>query len=114
MATGTVKDFLTIGAQLQRDGKNRQALIIYNQLLDREIEDGNLYNLIALAYRDLSELEEAEKYAILLGYNYQSSVWYEKTYSVFNKEYEIIQRKKVSENRKKSSRILKKFKSLFE
>ena len=30
---------------------------------------------------------EAEKYAYLLGYNYQSSEWYEKTYKVFNKNY---------------------------
>ena len=59
-------------------------------------------------------IEEAKKYAILLGYNYESSLWYEKTYSVFNKNYEIIQSKKISENRKKSSKILKKFKSLFE
>ena len=50
----------------------------------------------------------------ILGYNYQSSLWYEKTYSVFNKNYEIVQSKKISENRKKSSKILKKFKSLFE
>tara|TARA_B100000035_G_C20968552_1_gene539950 strand:- start:674 stop:1279 length:606 start_codon:yes stop_codon:yes gene_type:complete len=31
--------------------------------------------------------EEAKKYAYLLGYNYQSSEWYEKTYKVFNKKY---------------------------
>ena len=63
MTTGTVKDFLMMGAHLQRDGKNRQALKIYNQLLDQQIEDGNLYNLTAIALRDERELDEAEKYA---------------------------------------------------
>ena len=34
--------------------------------------------------------EEAQKYATLLGYNYQSSEWYKKSYAVFNKMYEKI------------------------
>ena len=29
---------------------------------------------------------EAKKYASLLGYNYQSSEWYKKSYQIFNKE----------------------------
>ena len=33
-------------------------------------------------------LNEAKKYAYLLGYNYQSSEWYERTYKVFNKKYQ--------------------------
>ena len=72
-----------------------------------------LHRLVEVYYK-IGLIEEAEKYAMVLGYNYQSSVWYEKTYSVFNKNYEIVQSKKVSENRKKSSKILKKIKSLFE
>ena len=72
-----------------------------------------LHRLVEVHYK-IGLIEEAKKYAILLGYNYESSLWYEKTYSVFNKNYEIIQSKKISENRKKSSKILKKFKSLFE
>ena len=54
--------------------------------------------------------EEAKKYANLLGYNYNSSEWYKKTYSIFDKMYyenKIIEKK----NKKKS--ILDKFKSLF-
>ena len=31
---------------------------------------------------------EAKKYAVLLGYNYQSSEWYKESYRVFNKKYE--------------------------
>ena len=55
---------------------------------------------------------EAEKYAKLLSYNYQSSKWYEQSYSVFNKKYKK-KRKKVKKNKVKNKSILKKFSSLF-
>ena len=55
---------------------------------------------------------EAEKYAKLLSYNYQSSKWYEQSYSVFNKKYKK-KRKKVKKNKVKNNSILKKFSSLF-
>ena len=72
-----------------------------------------LHRLVEVYYR-IGLVEEAEKYAVVLGYNYQSSIWYQKTYSLFDKKYEIVTKKKLSENKKKSSKILKKFKSLFE
>ena len=56
--------------------------------------------------------EEARKYTKLLGYNYQSSKWYEKSYSIFNKEYEKNKKKKDKENSKKN-KTFKKIKSLF-
>ena len=52
--------------------------------------------------------DEAEKYANLLGYNYQSSMWYQRSYSVFNETY----KKKIKKENKKNNSILKKFKSL--
>ncbi|MDA8706302.1 outer membrane protein assembly factor BamD [Candidatus Pelagibacter bacterium] len=52
--------------------------------------------------------DEAEKYANLLGYNYQSSMWYQRSYSVFNEMY----KKKIKKEIKKNNNILKKFKSL--
>ncbi len=56
--------------------------------------------------------DEAKKYAKILGYNYQSSLWYEKSYSVFDEMYE--KNKKENEKKNKKSRsILKKLKSLF-
>ena len=54
--------------------------------------------------------EEAKKYAYLLGYNYQSSVWYERSYQVFNKDYNP---KRVIEE-KEMGLIRKKIKALFE
>ena len=56
--------------------------------------------------------EESKKYANLLGYNYMSSEWYEKSYSIFDKKYEI-NKKDSTHNKKFTSSILKKFKSLF-
>ena len=55
--------------------------------------------------------EEAQKYAKLLGYNYQSSEWYENSYAVFNKNYVKVKLDKKKD--KKSGKILKKFKSIF-
>jgi len=53
--------------------------------------------------------DEAKKYAKLLGYNYQSSEWYENSYSLFDKKYKIIK-----QNKNKNKSTLKKIKSLFE
>ena len=67
-----------------------------------------LHRLVEVYYI-LGLEKEAKKYANLLGYNYQSSIWYEKTYIIFDKKYKKIKKEK----QKKKSR-LKKIKSLFE
>ena len=66
-----------------------------------------LHRLVEINYI-IGLKDEAEKYANLLGYNYQSSIWYQKSYSVFNEMYE----KKNKKENKKNNNILKKFKSL--
>tara|TARA_B100000900_G_scaffold330039_1_gene290507 strand:- start:4126 stop:4734 length:609 start_codon:yes stop_codon:yes gene_type:complete len=71
-----------------------------------------LHRLVEVHYI-LGLKDEAEKYAYLLGYNYQSSEWYKKSYAVFDKMYE----KNLKKNRKekKEGNIIKKtFKSLFD
>ena len=72
-----------------------------------------LHRLVEVYYI-LGLVEESQKYAKLLGYNYQSSQWYEKSYSVFNKMYEKNKKQNQKEKNKKTNFILKKFKSLFE
>ena len=72
-----------------------------------------LHRLVEIHYT-IGLKEEARKYAKLLGYNYQSSVWYERSYSVFNKEYKKIQRKNDQKKSKKENKFLKKFKSLID
>ena len=64
-------------------------------------------------YYTLGLKEESQKYAQLLGYNYQSSEWYENSYSLFNKSYKKRKREIKKKSDKMSRRILKKFKSLF-
>ncbi len=56
--------------------------------------------------------EEAKKYAKLLGYNFQSSKWYEQTYSIFDKKYKKNKKVKLKKENKKS--IYSKIKSLFD
>ena len=45
-----------------------------------------LFRLVEIHYRIGLE-DEAKKYAHLLGYNYQSSQWYENSYQIFNRKY---------------------------
>ena len=66
-----------------------------------------LHRLVEIHYK-LGLKEESEKYATLLGYNYQSSEWYSETYSLFNKRYEKQLKIKKNKNR---NFIIRKFKS---
>ena len=67
-----------------------------------------LYRLVEVYYI-IGLSEEAQKYANLLGYNYQSSEWYEKSYIIFEKSYKKY---KLKDNKK--DKVVDKFKSLFE
>tara|TARA_B110000438_G_scaffold292122_1_gene330011 strand:+ start:306 stop:1148 length:843 start_codon:yes stop_codon:yes gene_type:complete len=67
-----------------------------------------LHRLVEVHYT-IGLKDEAKKFANLLGYNYQSSEWYENSYSLFNKKYKTIKKSKL---KKKST--LKKIKSLFD
>ena len=50
-----------------------------------------LHRLVEV-YFTIGLKNEAKKYAKLLGYNYQSSEWYENSYSLFNKKYKTIKK----------------------
>ena len=67
-----------------------------------------LHRLVEVHYF-LGLIDEAEKYAKLLGYNYQSSRWYEQSYSLFDKTYEIRNREIKKD---KDNKLLKRFKSI--
>jgi len=68
-----------------------------------------IHRLVEVHYT-LGLKDEAKKYAKLLGYNYQSSKWYEMTYSIFDKKYEENKRKNIKKNKRG---VVKKIKSLF-
>ena len=67
-----------------------------------------LHRLVEVYYR-LGLIEEAKQAAVILGYNYQSSEWYKRSYKVFNKEYKL---QKI-EKKKKMGLIRRTIKSLF-
>ena len=67
-----------------------------------------LHRLVELYY-SIGLENESQKYASLLGYNYQSSKWYEKSYKVFNNDY-----KSKLELKKEKKGMLTKFKKLFD
>jgi len=68
-----------------------------------------LHRLVEINY-NLGLIEESKKYAKILGYNYQSSDWYEKSYIIFNIEYNNKSNQQINKN---TNKILKKFKKLF-
>ena len=72
-----------------------------------------LHRLVEVHYT-LGLIDEAEKYAQLLGYNYKSSTWYKNSYSLFDKNYKIKKKERFKTYKKKSGGLLKKFKSLIE
>ena len=67
-----------------------------------------LHRLVEVYYR-LGLEEEAKQAAAILGYNYQSGDWYEKSYKVFNKKYKP---KKITKEKEKG--LIRKIKGLFD
>ena len=72
-----------------------------------------LHRLVEVHYT-LGLIDEAEKYAKLLGYNYKSSKWYENSYSLFDKTYEKRKKERFKKDNKKNGGLIKKFKTLLE
>ena len=78
----------------------------YNQTIF--IEEA-LHRLVELNYK-IGLVEESQRYANLLGYNYKSSEWYKKSYQVFNQDYQL----KSNKIKKEKKGVLNKFKKLFD
>ena len=116
---GLIEDILAskemyLGRHYIKKGKwiaaiNRFKTVIeqYNQTVF--VEEA-LHRLVEINYK-LGLLEESQKYANILGYNYLSSTWYKKTYKLFNKDYSSQVPKKVKKDKRG---VLDKFKKLFD
>tara|TARA_B100000795_G_scaffold266985_1_gene251033 strand:+ start:516 stop:1364 length:849 start_codon:yes stop_codon:yes gene_type:complete len=91
---------------------NRFRIIVDNYDTTIYVEEA-LYRLVEVYY-SLGMKDEAEKYAKLLGYNYQSSKWYERSYIVFNKIYKTKKINDLKNDKKNNNIIIKKFRSLFD
>ena len=86
---------------------NRFRIVIDNYDTTIYTEEA-LHRLVEIHYI-IGLKDEAKKYAKLLGYNYKSSEWYERTYSMFDEKYKIQKNKKM----KKEKSFFNKIKSLF-
>ena len=69
-----------------------------------------LHRLVEINYK-LGLIEDSQRYANVLGYNYLSSKWYKKSYKVFNQNYSAKLNKPIKKDKKG---VLKKFQKLFE
>ncbi len=72
-----------------------------------------LHRLVEISYH-LGLEKEAENYAKILGYNYNSSEWYAQSYKVLNKDYNIEKEFSASIKDKKNENFLKKIISMIQ
>ena len=79
---------------------------VVNNYNETSFIDEALHRLVEIHYK-LGLVQESQKYASLLGYNYQSSEWYSKSYKIFNENY-----KSKLEIKKEKEGIFQKFKKL--
>ena len=85
---------------------NRLKAIVENYDKTIFVEEA-LHRLVEIYYTIGLE-EEAKAAAVLLGYNYNSSEWYKKSYKILNKDYDPINIKKDSEDDSLIKRTIKK------
>ena len=69
-----------------------------------------LHRLVEINYK-IGLINESQKYANLLGYNYLSSDWYKKSYKVFNRNYEV---KKIKITKKDKKGVLSRLRKFFD
>ena len=87
---------------------NRLKLVV--EKYDRTVFIEEALHRLVEVYYTLGLIEEAQKTAAVLGYNYRSSEWYERTYKVFNKKYKT----RTIEKKKELGFLRRKIKNLFD
>ena len=65
-----------------------------------------LHRLVEVHYHIGLE-DEANKYASILGYNYNSSEWFKQSYKILNKNYDISKKSKPEEEKSLFNKIIK-------
>ena len=116
---GLIQDILAakemyLGRHYIKKGKWISALNRFKNIIDEYEEtifvEEALHRLVEINYT-LGLMDESQKYATLLGYNYQSGEWYKKSYKVFNKNYKDQIKKPIKKDKKG---VIAKFKKLFD
>jgi len=91
---------------------NRFKYVVENYETTAHVEEA-LFRLVEINYK-LGLIEESNRYASVLGYNYQSSKWYNESYRILNPNY-VSKIEKIEKEKKRSKNFLiRKFKSLFD
>ena len=87
---------------------NRLKIIVNDYSKTVFIEEA-LHRLVEIHYH-LGLEAEAKKYAGVLGYNYNSSKWFEQSYKILNKDYKFIKKNPPVEKKNIFKRIIDKIK----
>ena len=87
---------------------NRLKIIVDEYSKTIFIEEA-LHRLVEIHYH-LGLEEEAKRYASILGYNYNSSKWFEQSYKIFNKDYNFIKAKEPKKKKNIFKRIIDRIK----
>ena len=85
---------------------NRLKIVINNYDETIFIEEA-LHRLVEIYY-NLGLVNEAKKTAKILGYNYNSSKWYENSYALLNKDYQKQQKKLKKTSKEKEQGLVRK------
>ena len=116
---GVIEDILAskemyLGRHYIKKGKWIAAINRFNTVIEVYDEtvfvEEALHRLVEINYK-LGLLDESEKYANILGYNYLSSKWYKRSYKVFNQDYSSQVQRPIKKDKKG---VLDKFKKLFD
>ena len=81
--------------------------IVVNDYEETIFIEEALHRLVEIYY-NLGLIAEAEKTAKILGYNYNSSKWYENSYSLLNKDYQKEQKKLAKKSKKEERGLVRK------
>ena len=84
---------------------NRLKLIVKDYEKTIFIEEA-LHRLVEIHYH-MGLKDEANKYATILGYNYNSGKWFEQSYKILNKNYEKVLKTKIREEKNFLNKIFK-------
>ena len=85
---------------------NRLKIIVEEYSETVFIEEA-LHRLVEVYYR-VGLVEEAKNAAAILGYNYNSSEWYDESYRILNKSYKKLKKKDIKKNEGLIKRTIKK------
>ena len=103
-----------LGRHYIKKGKWIAAMNRFKKIVDDYQEtifiEEALHRLVEINYK-IGLIEESQKYANVLGYNYLSSDWYKKSYKIFNKDYTAQVSKKIKKDKKG---VFDKFKKFFD